>query len=98
VSVRRGHDLQETEDQTTEAEPEAETFPRSYVENLRQENGKYRQRAQKGRRDHGLDQPQATSPAADPLAKSDKERHPRRLMLTSPQSCGNEPDNGGDLQ
>lgn len=38
MSVRRGHDLQETEDQTTEAEPEAETFPRSYVENPRQEN------------------------------------------------------------
>lgn len=28
-------------------EPEPETFPRSYVEELRQENGKYRQRAQK---------------------------------------------------
>jgi hypothetical protein len=31
----------------TEAEAEAETFPRSYVEELRQENGKYRQRAQR---------------------------------------------------
>lgn len=27
---------------------EADTFPRSYVEELRQENGKYRQRAQQG--------------------------------------------------
>jgi hypothetical protein len=40
-------DLKETEAETTEAEAEAETFPRSYVEELRQENGKYRQRAQK---------------------------------------------------
>jgi len=30
---------------TTEASEEPETFPRSYVEELRQENGKYRQRA-----------------------------------------------------
>ncbi|OCB21298.1 hypothetical protein A5674_03270 [Mycobacterium malmoense] len=29
-----------------QSEPEPETFPRSYVEDLRQENGKYRQRAQ----------------------------------------------------
>lgn len=29
------------------AQTEPETFPRSYVEELRQENGKYRQRAQK---------------------------------------------------
>ena len=40
-------DLEETEAETTEAEAEAETFPRSYVEELRQENGKYRQRAQR---------------------------------------------------
>ena len=33
---------------TTEVSEEPETFPRSYVEELRQENGKYRQRAQKG--------------------------------------------------
>lgn len=31
-----------------ESEPEPETFPRSYVEELRQENGKYRQRAAQG--------------------------------------------------
>ncbi|MBG6237390.1 hypothetical protein IWX78_000333 [Mycetocola sp. CAN_C7] len=47
-----------TEDQTDEIQPEAqpeqvdtaqgdaETFPREYVEDLRKENGKYRQRAQ----------------------------------------------------
>ena len=35
----------EREEQTEEPE----TFPRSYVEDLRQENGKYRQRAQTGR-------------------------------------------------
>ena len=40
-------DLEETEAETTEAEAEAETCPRSYVEELRQENGKYRQRAQR---------------------------------------------------
>ena len=40
-------DLEETEAEKTEAEAEAETFPRSYVEELRQENGKYRQRAQR---------------------------------------------------
>ncbi len=34
---------------TTEetVEPEPDTFPRSYVEELRQENGRYRQRAQR---------------------------------------------------
>lgn len=34
------------ESSTDETEPDA--FPRSYVEELRQENGRYRQRAQKG--------------------------------------------------
>ncbi|CAN5134121.1 hypothetical protein BH11ACT7_BH11ACT7_20560 [soil metagenome] len=33
---------------TTETEDEPETFPRSYVEELRQESGRYRQRAQQG--------------------------------------------------
>lgn len=39
----------DAEDVTTNDTPEeeADTFPRSYVEELRQENGKYRQRAQK---------------------------------------------------
>lgn len=39
----------DAEDVTTDDSPEEEpdTFPRSYVEELRQENGKYRQRAQK---------------------------------------------------
>ncbi len=32
---------------TPDTDDEPETFPRSYVEELRQENGKYRQRAQK---------------------------------------------------
>ncbi|MDO3074757.1 hypothetical protein P5V19_16835 [Mycobacteroides abscessus subsp. abscessus] len=36
----------ETEALETPEDPEPETFPREYVENLRQENGKYRQRAQ----------------------------------------------------
>ena len=31
---------------TTDDQPDAETFPRSVVEKLRQENGRYRQRAQ----------------------------------------------------
>ena len=35
------------EEPQPDAETETETFPRSYVEDLRQENGKYRQRAQK---------------------------------------------------
>lgn len=34
-----------TEDDTTEIDDDAETFPRSVVERLRQENGRYRQRA-----------------------------------------------------
>jgi hypothetical protein len=40
-----GHNI-ESEGSDSESEPE--TFPRAYVEDLRQENGKYRQRAQKG--------------------------------------------------
>lgn len=36
----------ETETTTEETEAEAETFPRAYVEELRTENGRYRQRAQ----------------------------------------------------
>jgi hypothetical protein len=38
----------ESENEVTEEQPneEPDTFPRSYVEELRQENGKYRQRAQ----------------------------------------------------
>jgi len=36
-----GHDIDDPDD-------EPDTFPRSYVEELRQENGKYRQRAQQG--------------------------------------------------
>lgn len=35
-----------TDTSETPEDPEPETFPREYVENLRQENGKYRQRAQ----------------------------------------------------
>ena len=62
-------DLQETEDQASEAETEAETFPRSYVEELRQENGKYRQRAQRAddlaRRLH-TELVRATGKLADP--------------------------------
>lgn len=38
--------LEETTDETT-TEQEPETFPRAYVEELRQENGRYRQRAQR---------------------------------------------------
>ena len=34
-------------DETTVEEPEPETFPRAYVEELREENAKYRQRAGK---------------------------------------------------
>jgi hypothetical protein len=39
----------ESENEVTEEQPneEPDTFPRSYVEELRQENGKYRQRAQR---------------------------------------------------
>ncbi|MGB3303725.1 MAG: hypothetical protein WBA98_13645 [Gordonia sp. (in: high G+C Gram-positive bacteria)] len=33
--------------QVDQSEDDAETFPREYVEKLRQENGKYRQRAQR---------------------------------------------------
>lgn len=39
-----GHNIDSEPDPETSEEPE--TFPRSYVEDLRQENGKYRQRAQ----------------------------------------------------
>lgn len=41
-------DAAETEDTTDTGQPDdtAETFPRSVVEKLRQENGRYRQRAQ----------------------------------------------------
>lgn len=35
-----------TESESSPDENEPDTFPRSYVEDLRQENGKYRQRAQ----------------------------------------------------
>ena len=38
---------EETTEQDEETEEEPETFPRAYVEELRQENGKYRQRAQR---------------------------------------------------
>lgn len=38
---------EETSDTQEVTQDEEETFPRSYVEELRQENGKYRQRAQK---------------------------------------------------
>ena len=38
---------EETTEQEEETEEEPETFPRAYVEELRQENGKYRQRAQR---------------------------------------------------
>lgn len=58
---------QEAEAEETPEEPE--TFPRSYVEELRQENGKYRQRAQKGdeyaRRLH-TELVRATGKLADP--------------------------------
>ncbi|MCG7582786.1 hypothetical protein MHN82_21625 [Mycolicibacterium sp. OfavD-34-C] len=37
----------ETETPAEETEAEAETFPRAYVEELRNENGRYRQRARK---------------------------------------------------
>ncbi|MGB3286052.1 hypothetical protein [Mycolicibacter algericus] len=36
-----------TEGETSPDETDPNTFPRSYVEDLRQENGKYRQRAQR---------------------------------------------------
>jgi hypothetical protein len=42
-----GHDIDNPEpDAASEGSDEPDTFPRSYVEDLRQENGKYRQRAQ----------------------------------------------------
>jgi len=41
----RVHDDHGSDEPDTDAEPD--TFPRSYVEELRQENGKYRQRAQR---------------------------------------------------
>src|SRR4051812_43870297 len=41
-----GHNIDDPESEEESDEPE--TFPRQYVEDLRQENGKYRQRAQKG--------------------------------------------------
>ena len=40
-------DTAPAEEPTVEEDPEPETFPRSYVEELRRENGKHRQRAQK---------------------------------------------------
>lgn len=38
-------DNQDAEDQPDDTDDDAETFPRSVVEKLRQENGRYRQRA-----------------------------------------------------
>ena len=114
------------------SEPEPETFPRSYVEELRQENGSYRQRAQKGDtyaqrlhtelvratgkladptdlpfdEDH-LDDPDALAAAVDDLLTRKPhlaQRRPdrrnrarsltpgRRVALTLPRFCGNEPD------
>ncbi|VEG40297.1 Uncharacterised protein [Mycolicibacterium flavescens] len=49
----------------TEAEAEAETFPRSYVEELRQENGKHRQRAQKAEQRLHAELVRATGRLAD---------------------------------
>ena len=37
----------DTAPEAEEVDEQADTFPRSYVESLRQENGKYRQRAQR---------------------------------------------------
>ncbi|TDK91548.1 hypothetical protein EI067_22880 [Mycobacterium paragordonae] len=67
-----GHDIDDPKtghdgDQSEVQEPD--TFPRSYVEELRQENGKYRQRAQQadayGRRLH-TELVRATGRLADP--------------------------------
>lgn len=40
-------EAQDTQEATEQPQDEQETFPRSYVEELRQENGRYRQRAQR---------------------------------------------------
>ncbi len=60
------------------SEPEPETFPRSYVEELRQENGKYRQRAQRAdqyaQRLH-TELVRATSRLADPTDLEFDEKH-----------------------
>jgi hypothetical protein len=40
-------ETEETTDETTEEEPEPETFPREYVAKLRDENARYRTRAQR---------------------------------------------------
>ena len=108
------------EAESSEDETEPETFSRSYVEELRQENGKYRQRAAKAdtyaQRLH-TELVRATGKLADPTdrrpgaacvlasrrarrpwrrggrpVKSDKGPHlRRRVALTLPRFCGNEP-------
>ena len=64
--------------ETTSDADKPETFPRSYVEDLRQENGKYRQRAQKAdtyaRRLH-TELVRATGKLADPTDVPFDETH-----------------------
>lgn len=45
-----GHDIDDPESghDGAQSDDDPDTFPRAYVEDLRQENGKYRQRAQQG--------------------------------------------------
>jgi hypothetical protein len=70
----------ESENEVTEEQPneEPDTFPRSYVEELRQENGKYRQRAQRSdayaQRLH-LELVRATGKLADPTDLEFDESH-----------------------
>lgn len=68
----------EQEPVTEETPEEPETFPRSYVEELRQENGKYRQRAQQGdayaQRLH-VEMVRATGKLADPTDLPFDETH-----------------------
>ena len=67
----------ENPEMTSEPE-EPDTFPRSYVEDLRQENGKYRQRAQQGdayaQRLH-IELVRATGKLADPTDMPFDEDH-----------------------
>jgi hypothetical protein len=70
----------ESENEVTEEQPneEPDTFPRSYVEELRQENGKYRQRAQRSdayaQRLH-VELVRATGKLADPTDLEFDESH-----------------------
>jgi hypothetical protein len=71
-------DVSEGSDSESDPTDDAESFPREYVENLRQENGRYRQRAQQAdtyaQRLH-LEMVRATGRLADPSDLAFDEEH-----------------------